>query len=62
MLKQIFHLRIFSYEATFFVRKQKVELDPTFFTSKKVSNQWEFNKKLLLMKKFAVENQLNQPS
>ena len=36
MLKLVFHLRIFSYEAIFFVRKQeKVGLDPTFFTSKK---------------------------
>ena len=30
MLKLVFHLRIFSYEVTFFVQKQeKVGLDPT---------------------------------
>ena len=39
-LELIFHLRIFSYEATFFVRKkEKVGLDSTFFTWKKVTNQ-----------------------
>ena len=48
ILKLVFHNQIFSYEATFFVRKQqKVGLDPTFFTSKKVANQREFCKKSL---------------
>ena len=55
-LKAVFYLRIFSYEATFFVRKQwKVGFDPTFFTSKKVANQWEFSKKSLCAKKVASE-------
>ena len=40
ILKLVFHLRIFSYKATFFVRKQqKVGLDPTFFISANVANQ-----------------------
>ena len=39
ILKLVFHYQIFSYEAIFFVRKQNVGLDPTFFTSKKVANQ-----------------------
>ena len=40
ILKLVFHVQIFSYEVTFFVRKQqKVGLDPTFFTSKIVANR-----------------------
>ena len=40
ILKLVFHVQIFSYEVTFFVRKQqKVGLYPTFFTSKKAGNR-----------------------
>ena len=49
-------MQIFSYEATFIVRKQwKVGLDPTFFISKKVANQSEFSKKPFGTKNFASE-------
>ena len=52
ILNLVFHLQIFSYEVTFFVRKQqKVGLDPTFFTLKKVANQGEFSKKVASYKK-----------
>ena len=55
ILKLVFHLRVFSYEATFVVRKQYKGLDPTFFTLKKVINQGEFSKKSLCTKKFVSE-------
>ena len=47
ILKQVFHFQVFSYEAIFFIRKQKVGLDPTFFTSENVANQQELSKKPL---------------
>ena len=47
ILKLVFHLQVFSYEATFFIWKQKVGLDPIFFTSEKVANQRELSKKPL---------------
>ena len=59
ILNLVFHLRIFSCEATFFVRKQqKLGLDPNFFSLKKVTNYREFRKKLLRTKKSASKTGL----
>ena len=52
-LKAGFPIANFFIRSDFFHSKTRVGLDPTFFTSIKVANQWEFSKKLIRTKKFA---------
>ena len=62
ILKLVFDLQIFRYEATFLPKQYKVGLDYIFFSLKKLLTNENSAKSHFGQNNFQVENRLNWPS